>query len=239
MAGFGFGADGPGAGSERLGTSTVCEPPTQPPETVKPRWWTARRQVVLVDSVLLGGTVAMRETFKGWKIEIVGKPAVMLPSMEEQIASRSGKLARLVVIGIGYNSLWERRKRNYSTWARKFDTEAKELLATLRRKGARQFVWVTLREARRAVIPQSALWQHNRYAWYFPYVNERVRRIAAQRDDLVVAPWDEVSDRKGLTYDAIHLNPSGAKLMARTIQQTIQAEGTRQTKIVPPPGDCE
>ena len=35
----------------------------------------------------------------------------------------------------------------------KFDTEAKELLATLRRKGARQFVWVTLRDARRAVIP--------------------------------------------------------------------------------------
>ena len=90
--------------------------------------------------------MAIRETFKGWKIEIVGKPAVMLPSMEEQIAGRSRKVARLVVIGTGY-SLWEGRKRNYSTWARKFDTDAKELLATLR-KGARQFVWVTLREAR-------------------------------------------------------------------------------------------
>jgi len=97
---------------------------------------------VLVDSVLLGGTGAIRDTFKGWRIEIVGKLAVLLPSMEEQIAGRSRKVARLVVIGTGYNPLWKGRKRNYSTWARKFDTEAKELLATLRRKGARQFVCV-------------------------------------------------------------------------------------------------
>lgn len=37
------------------------------------------------------------------------------------------------------------------------------------------------------------------------------------------APWDEVSDRTGLTYDAIHLNPEGAALMARTMQTVIRA----------------
>ena len=237
LAGFVFGGT-PGNAAGPGGTSTVCEP-TEPPTTVKPRWWTARRQTVLVDSVLLGGTVAMRERFRRWQVEIVGEPAIMLPAMEERIAARSRPVARLVVIGIGYNSLWERGRRNYARWARKFDTEAKELLATLRSKGARQFVWVTLREARRAVIPPAALAQHNRYAWYFPYVNERLRRLDRQRDDLVVAPWDEVSNRRHLTYDAIHLNPEGAALMALTIQQTIQAEGRRQTKVVPPPpGDC-
>ena len=90
-----------------------------------------------------------------------------------------------------------------------------------------------------SAIPPDALWQHNRYAWYFPYVNERLRRLDRQRDDLVLAPWDEVSDRRGLTYDAIHPNPEGAALMARTIRQAIQAEGRLRTRIVPPPpGDC-
>ena len=193
---------------------------------------------MLVDSVLLGGTVALRERFRRWQVESLGEPAIMLPAMEERIAARSRPVARLVVIGIGYNSLWERGRRNYSTWARKFDREARELLATLRRKGARQFVWVTLRDARRAVIPADARDQHDRYAWYFPYVNERLRRLD-RRADLVLAPWDRVSDRSGLTYDAFHLNPEGAALMARTIQQAIQAEGRRQTKVVPPPpGDC-
>jgi hypothetical protein len=237
LAGFVFGGT-TGSAPDAVGTSTVCEP-SGPPTTVKPRWWTARRQTVLVDSVLLGGTVAMRERFRRWRLEIVGEPAVMLPAMEERMAGRGRPVAWLVVIGIGYNSLWERGRRNYSRWARKFDSEAKELLTTLRRKGARQFVWVTLREAGRAAIPADALWQHARYAWYFPYVNERLRRLDRRRDDLVLAPWDEVSDRRGLTYDAIHLNPEGAALMARTIQQEIQAEGRLQTRIVPPPpGDC-
>jgi hypothetical protein len=89
------------------------------------------------------------------------------------------------------------------------------------------------------VIPPSARWQHDRYAWYFRYVNERLRRLDRVRDDLVLARWDRVSDRRGLTYDAIHLNPEGAALMARTIDRAIRDEGKRQTKVIPPPpGDC-
>ena len=235
LAGFVFDGD-PLQTSQELGTSTGCEP-TEAPQTLRPRWWTARRQTVLVDSVLLGGTGALKDAFGRWRIKVIGEPAIMLPAMEERIAARR-RVARLVVIGIGYNSIWERRRRNFSTWARKFDTEAKDLLATLRRKGARQFVWVTLREARRAVIPADARWQHDRYAWYFPYVNARLRRLDGARDDLVLARWDQVSDRRGLTYDAIHLNPEGAELMARTIRRAIVVERRRQTKTVPPPGDC-
>jgi hypothetical protein len=236
LAGFVFGAPGPAEAP--VGTSTVCEP-TGPPTTEKPRWLTAKRRTVLADSVLLGGTAALRERFEHRRLEIVAEPAIMLPAMRRRIAARTSPVARLVVLGVGYNSLWERNRRNYSTWARKFDSEAKGLLATLRRKGARQFVWVTLREARRAVIPPSARWQHDRYAWYFPYVNERLRRLDRARDDLVLARWDQVSDRRGLTYDAIHLNPEGAALMARTIHRAIRDEGKRQTKVIPPPpGDC-
>ena len=231
LAGFGFG--GNSAPTPQAVSSTVCES-TGPAEIVRPRWLTARRRIVLVDSVLLGGTVAMRERFKHRKLKIIGEPAIMLPAMKERMARRRS-VTKLVIIGIGYNSLWERRRKNFSLWARKFDKEAGALLATLRRKGARQFVWVTLRDARRRVIPRDALWQYDRYSWYFPYVNERLRRLDRKREDLVLAPWDEVSDRRGLTYDAIHLNPEGAALMADTIYEAIQAEGRRQTRVIPPP----
>jgi hypothetical protein len=239
LAGFVFGGTSSTQSPERLGasTSTVCEP-TEPPRIVKPRWWTARRQIMLVDSVLLGGVPALRKELRGWKIRFVGEPAIMLPAMEDRIAARE-RVPRLVVLGIGYNSIWERRRQNYRAYAQKFDGEAKDLLATLRRKGARQFVWVTLRDARRTVIPPSALWQYDRYAWYFPYVNQRLRRLDRKRSDLVLAPWDLDSDRRGLTYDAIHLDPDGAELMARTIEEAIRAEAKRQTRTVPPPpGDC-
>jgi lysophospholipase L1-like esterase len=239
LAGFVFGGTSSAPGPDRLGasTSTVCEP-TEPPRTVKPRWWTAHRQIVLVDSVLLGGVTGLREELRGWNIRVDGEPAIMLPAMEDRIAARE-RVPPLVVLGIGYNSIWEKRRQNYGTYARKFDGEAKDLLATLRRKGARQFVWVTLRDARRTVISQSAFWQYDRYAWYFPYVNERLRRLDRKRNDLVLARWDLVSDRRGLTYDAIHLDPDGAELMARTIEQAIRAAAKRQTRMIPPPpGDC-
>ncbi len=242
LAGFVFGGTSSqspalGASTSTSSTSTVCEP-TEPPKTVRPRWWTGRRQKVLVDSVLLGGVTALKESLRGRKVKVVGEPAIMLPAMEERMAARE-RVPHLVVLGIGYNSIWERRRGNYSTWARKFDGEARDLLATLREKGARQFVWVTLRDARRAVIPSSAHWQYDRYAWYFPYVNERLRRLDRRRDDLVLARWDIVSDQRGLTYDAIHLNPDGAALMARTIEQEIRDEAKLQTRVVPPPpGDC-
>ena len=87
------------------------------------------------------------------------------------------------------------------------------------------------------MIPAAALWQYDRYAWYFPYVNERLRRLDRARDDLVLARQDLLSDRGGLC-DAIHLDPDGAALMARTIRRAIVAEGKRQTRVVPPPGDC-
>lgn len=238
LAGFVFGGtSSPSPAGFDASTSTGCEP-AEPPKVVKPSWWTARRQIVLVDSVLLGGVTALKEALPRWKVRVVGEPAIMLPAMRDRIAARE-RVPRLVVLGIGYNSIWERRRRNYGTWARKFGREAKDLLATLRRKGAQQFVWVTLRDARRTVIPRSSLWQYDRYAWYFPYVNERLRRLDRKRSDLVLARWGLVSDRRGLTYDAIHLDPDGAALMARTIEQAIRAEARRQTRTIPPPpGDC-
>ena len=155
----------------------------------------------------------------------------MLPAAEAAIRG-GGRVAPLAIVGVGYNSLWERGRRNYASWAERFDGGARGLVRALRARGARQVVWVTLREAGRGVIPSGALWQYDAYAWYFPYVNERLRRLDRARDDLVLAEWDRVSKRVGITYDAIHLNPRGAALMARTIRTAIEAAAEAQR---PPP----
>jgi hypothetical protein len=139
-------------------------------------------------------------------------------------------VAPLVVIGIGYNSLFQRHRRRYSYWAQRWDREAAWLLRTLRRKGARQFVWVTLRQPTRRTVPRYAIGELGYYSWYFPYVNERLRRLDRRRRDVALANWTRASNRNGITYDSIHLNSRGGPLMARTIRDAIRREARRQTR---------
>ena len=156
-----------------------------------------------------------------------GRPALMIRVAEQELRERGLPVARLVIVGLGYNSLWERARRRYGVWAKRFDGEARKLLRTLRRLGARQVVWVTLREPTARTVPPHARDELGQYSWYFPYVNERLRRLDRRRDDLALADWAKASDRPGLTYDSIHLNPKGAALMARTIWTTVSTEARR------------
>jgi hypothetical protein len=194
-----------------------------------PYWARMRRMTVIVDSVLLGDGPALRARRPCWRVQLYGRPALMLDAAERELRARHRRVARLVVIGVGYNSLWERRRRHYSHWAARFDGQARRLLSTLRGLGARQFVWVTLREPTRRTVPPSGLGELRSYAWYFPYVNDRLRRLDRRRGDLVLARWAAVSRRRGLTYDAIHLNPDGARLMAKTVRASIYVEARRQS----------
>ena len=58
-------------------------------------------------------------------------------------------MGSVAVVALGYNSLWEKNRRNYDKWAKKFDDEAEAILATLTSLGAKKIVWVTLREPTR------------------------------------------------------------------------------------------
>jgi hypothetical protein len=217
-AGSSGGRWAPGCLAPRVRVSRIRSPP----------WVRARRVTVLADSVLLGGVSALRDALPGWRVGLIGRPALMIHLMTDELRSRPGGVAPLVVVGLGYNSLWERGRRRYAIWADEFDRQARALLGTLGRQGARQVVWVTLRQARRAVIPTGGLGQYDQYAWYFPYVNERLRRLAARRRYVELARWAAVSNRRGLTYDAIHLNPRGAAVMARAVRSAITAATTAQ-----------
>lgn len=146
----------------------------------------------------------------------------MISDAEAQLRARGLPVARLAIVGLGYNSLWERGRRRYGVWAKRFDREARRLLRTLRRLGARQVVWVTLREPTRSTVPAHARDELGQYSWYFPYVNERLRRLDRRGDDLVLADWASASSRPGITYDTIHLNAEGAALMAKTIWSAVR-----------------
>lgn len=201
--------------------------PTNP---VEPYWARQRRMTVLVDSVLLSGKGAIRRANRCRAVSLRGRPAWMIKHATAELARDRRRIAPLVVIGIGYNSLFQRNRRRYAYWARRWDREAARLLAVLRRKGARQFVWVTLREPTRRTVPRYAVGELRYYSWFFPYVNERLRRLDARRDDLVLANWTRASNRNGITYDSIHLNSRGGRLMAQTINGAIQREARGQSR---------
>lgn len=65
------------------------------------------------------------------------------------------------------------------------------------------------------------MWQYRAYAWYFPYVNEQLRILDRRYPQLVLADWSAVSDRPGITYDAIHLDTTGQALYAKTVWHAI------------------
>ena len=185
---------------------------------------------ILVDSVLLSGKKAIRTRNRCHPIGLRGQPAWMIKQAAAEISRSRRRVAPLVVIGIGYNSLFQRHRHRYDYWARRWDREAAWLLRVLRRKGAKQFVWVKLREPTPRTVPSSAVRELSYYSWYFPYVNERLRRLDRRRDDVVLANWTKVGDRPGITYDSIHLNTRGGRLMADLIHRTIERETHRQAR---------
>ena len=183
---------------------------------------------VLVDSVLLGAAPGLRPAMPCWRVSVRGRPALMIRAAEREVLTRRRRVAPLVIVGLGYNSLWERRRRRYPYWARRFDGEAQRLIRTLRGLGARQIVWVTLRQPTRGTVPPGGRAELGKYSWYFPYVNERLRRLRGRRKGIVLADWRAASDKRGLTYDSIHVNPRGARVMGRVIREAVRAEAERQ-----------
>lgn len=70
-----------------------------------PYWARQRHMSVLVDSVLLGGTPALRNAKPCWRVHARGRPALMVRVANAELRADSPKIARVAVIGLGYNSL--------------------------------------------------------------------------------------------------------------------------------------
>jgi len=125
------------------------------------------------------------------------------------------------VIALAYNSLFEKDRKNYERWSGLWDRHAEKLISDLKACGAKKLVWITLREPSPEVVTDAGRDQYRQYAWFFPYVNERLFALAQRHPELALADWRAVSNVPDLTRDLIHLNAAGVDLMTTTITRAV------------------
>lgn len=200
------------------------DPIVPPPVTgIDDRW--PHRFTVLTDSVVLGAEKYLPNAFPGWQMDLLGKPALMLHQVEDTFLPHGRTVGSVVVVGLGYNSLWERDRLNFDKWSARFDEQADEVVRVLTEHGALKIAWILLREpAPEAVQTAQQKDQMYRWGWYLPYVNERIRLLPDRHPNVVVADWATASSGQGFTYDLIHLNPAGARLMTNVVAESFELD---------------
>ncbi|HEY4105043.1 MAG TPA: acyltransferase family protein [Polyangiaceae bacterium] len=185
-----------------------------------PAW--PKTLTLLSDSVTLGVTRSLPLALPDWKVEVLGRPALMVKQVVPEFLNARG-VGSVVVVGLAYNSLFEKDRKNYGRWSALWDRGAEKLLADLKACGAKKVVWITLREPAPDLVTEAGRDQYEKYAWFFPYVNERIRALGAHHPELAIADWQAVSNVPNITKDLIHLNATGVALMTRTITSAVLA----------------
>ena len=183
-----------------------------------PAW--PKTLTLLGDSVALGLSKSLPAALPGWRVEIVGRPALMVKQVVPEFLNARA-VGSVVVVGLAYNSLFERDRKNYERWSEIWDRGAERLMIDLKACGAKKIVWITLREPSPELVTAAGRDQYERYAWFFPYANERIRALSVRHPELAIADWQAVSNVPDLTKDLIHLNPAGVALMTATVTQAV------------------
>jgi len=198
---------------------SVAQPsPTHAGLALDPAW--PKTLTLLSDSVGLGLSHALPAALPEWKVEVLGRPALMVKQVVPEFLNARA-VGSVVVIALAYNSLFEPERKNYARWSGIWDRSAERLLSDLKACGAKKLVWITLREPTPEVVTDAGRDQYERYAWFFPYVNERIRALAARHPELTIADWQAVANQPNLTKDLIHLSPMGVSLMTRTVTHAV------------------
>lgn len=178
----------------------------------------AQTVYMVTDSVGLSAKGTLPAAFPaGWQVTVDGHPAAFVESLEKTVrqtaAQRPWAIGDQAVVAAGYN---------YPYWdPARFDRSVDSMIAALEEAGVKQIFWVTLREVKPQYVTPSAWRGVQPYYWYFPEVNEHLRAALARHDDLTLVDWAAVADRPGITYDAIHLNTTGAALYSATIARSV------------------
>lgn len=184
---------------------------------IDPSW--PKNVFVVTDSVMLGAKQTFTKRLPDWQVEFTGRPALMIRVALPDVR-RLKSVGPVAIVALGYNSLWEKDRKNFDRWASQFEGDVETMMSALKERGAKKIVWVMLRELTPEQVPKGhgAMAQYKAYAWYFPYVNERLRAIKARHPEMALADWPSASQQGGLTYDAIHLNPRGAELFVSVVK---------------------
>jgi lysophospholipase L1-like esterase len=199
---------------------------------------------VITDSVMLGAKQKFIDALPGWEVTFDGRPAIQIRQALKEYTLGRRDTGPVAVVALGYNTLWEKDRHNFKRWADMFDKHVEEMLAALKERGAKRIVWVYLRELTREMITTGgvSLSQYNRYAWYFPYVNERLKAIKERHPEMAIADWASAAHIPGVTYDAIHLNGRGAELMVEVVKTAMGVYGepsaTPQTAVARAPAQA-
>jgi hypothetical protein len=201
------------AGSASAATSTGAAPARGEIAPV------SKRAYFVTDSVGLGAKSALPAAFPAdWQVTVDGTPALFVEQLEskhvrQRMATTPEVFGDDAIVAGGYN---------YSYWdPARFDRSVDSMIAALRQAGAKHIFWVTLREVKEQFVTPSAWRQVQPYYWYFPQVNDHLEAALARNPDLTLIDWAAVADRSDITYDAIHLNPVGAKLYSDLIAATV------------------
>jgi lysophospholipase L1-like esterase len=224
-------------------------PPAVPPldsalagVPLDPNW--PKHVYVITDSVMLGAKQPFINALPDWQVTFDGRPAIQIRQALKEYTLSRRDTGPVAVVALGYNTLWEKDRHNFKRWSDMFDKHVEEMLTALKERGARKIVWVMLRELTPEMITTGGVSQsqYNRYAWYFPYVNERLKAIKERHPEMGLADWAGAAKVSGVTYDAIHLNGRGADLMVEVVKTAMGVYGgpsaTPQTVVARPPAQA-
>ncbi|MBI5089406.1 MAG: hypothetical protein HZB15_11270, partial [Actinobacteria bacterium] len=181
----------------------------------------AHRVYVVTDSVGLGAKNALPAAFPAdWQVTVDGTPALFVEQLEskhvrERMATTPEVFGDVAVVAGGYN---------YPYWdPARFDRSIDSIIVALREAGVKHVLWVMLREVKEQYVTASAWRQVQPYYWYFPDVNRHLEAALARNPDLTLVDWPAAADRSDITYDAIHLNTTGAALYSQLIASATMA----------------
>ena len=182
----------------------------------------AKRLFMVSDSVGLGAVNALTAKFAGWQVTVAGKPGLFTEQLVKYVtAAPASAFGESAVVATGYN---------YPYWdAPRFDRSVDQMVAALKARGVRRIYWVTMREVSPTYYPKwSGLEAAYRTLYLaYPGANDQLRRATTRHPELSIVDWAANADVLGLTYDAIHLNPTGAARYANLAYTAVTTGSTR------------
>lgn len=202
------------AGAATLGVTGSARAEPEVPESVP----VDKRVYVVADSVGLGAKSALPNAFPAdWQVVLDGTPALFVEQLESKYvrAVPQSLLGDYGVVAGGYN---------YPFWdPARFDRSIDSIIKAFEDRGVKHVFWVTLREVKPQYITAGAWNDVQPYYWYFPTVNEHLERALERHPNLTLIDWAAAADQPGITYDAIHLNTTGAQLYSSLVRQAVDA----------------
>ena len=185
-----------------------------------------KRVYVVADSVGLGARGALPGAFPAdWQVVLDGTPALFVEQLESKYvrAVPQSLLGDYGVVAGGYN---------YPYWdPARFDRSIDSIIRAFEERGVKHVFWVTLREVKPQYITARRMEPGAAVLLVLP---DRERAPASGRSNgirnLTLIDWAAAADRPGITYDAIHLNTTGAQLYSSLVRQARRCRDTSRRR---------